>query len=135
MNPLQARLAALRRRLRLVVTFRGLCWLVTVALTAAALGGLLDWRLPGHLPSLVRAVILAAALSGAGYVAYRSLLRPLCSPADDLTLALRIESLYPALNDSLASTVEFLEQPGDSEATGSPGSRQVVVQRTLREAR
>src|SRR5947209_959418 len=134
MNPLQARLAALRRRLRLVVTFRGLCWLVTVALATAALAGLLDWRLPGHLPSLVRAVILTAALSAAGYVAYRYLLHPLWSPADDLTLALRVESLYPALNDSLASTVQFLDQSEDSEAAGSPGLRQAVVRRALRQA-
>ncbi|HEV3261541.1 MAG TPA: hypothetical protein VG013_32120 [Gemmataceae bacterium] len=134
MNPLQARLAALRRRLRVVVTFRGLCWLATVALSTAALAGLVDWRLPGHLPSLVRAVILTGALSGAGYVAYRYLLQPLWAPSDDLTLALRIESLYPALNDSLASTVQFLDQAEESEAAGSPGLRRAVVQRALREA-
>ena len=75
MNPLQARLSSLRRRLRLVITFRGVAWLITVALLAAVVAGLLDWRL--HLPGAVRAVLLTAALSGAGGVAYRFLLRRL----------------------------------------------------------
>ena len=55
MNPLQMRLAALRRRLRFVVTFRGLCWLLTILLATASVAGWLDWRV--HLPGLVRAVV------------------------------------------------------------------------------
>ncbi|MBV9122396.1 MAG: hypothetical protein JO112_03410 [Planctomycetes bacterium] len=130
MNPLQQRLWALRRRLRLVVTFRGLCWVISLALTVAILTGWLDWS--HHLPSLVRATVLVGVLSGAGYVGYRYLVRPLAARADDLTLALQVERLYPALGDSLASTVQFLEEPEDSERTGSPGMRRAAVQRTLR---
>ena len=58
MNPLQLRLAALRRRLRLVVTFRGVALVLVILLLAAVATGLVDWRLPGHLPSLVRAILL-----------------------------------------------------------------------------
>ena len=111
MNPLQLRLAALRRRLRLVVTFRGVALVLVILLLAAVATGLLDWRLPGHLPSLVRAILLVGTLALGGTLAYRYLLRPLWANADDLSLALRVESRYPTLNDSFASAVQFLEQP------------------------
>src|SRR5579883_1593473 len=130
MNPLHNRLAALRRRLRLVVTFRGLCWLLTLLLAAGIAVGWLDWRV--HLPSLVRAVLLIATLGGAGYVVCRLLLWPWLTPADDLSLALRVEALYPFLKDGLASTVQFLELPETAEQYGSPELRQEVVQQSLR---
>src|SRR6266404_6215421 len=98
MNPLQIRLAALRRRLRMVVTFRGLSWVAAFLLLVLALAGLLDWRI--HLPDLVRAVLLAATLAAAGYVALRYLIAPLWTKADDLSLALRVDEHYPALNDA-----------------------------------
>jgi hypothetical protein len=138
MNPLQSRLAGLRRRLRFLVTFRGVCALVSVLLLVAVLDGLLDWglyRAGGDLPAVIRASILVAGLSLAGVIAYRLLIDPLAARADDLTLALRIEERYPALNDSLASTVEFLQQTGDSDRSGSPSLRQEAVQRALRQAR
>src|SRR5205085_3831518 len=107
---LRRRLAALRRRMRLVAGFRGACWLLAVVLGAVTAAGLLDWR--WHLPGLVRAVLLAATLAGGGYVALRYLLGPLAARADDLTLALRVEERFPGFNDALASTVEFLHQEG-----------------------
>ena len=113
MNPLQVRLAALRRRLRLVVTFRGVSWVSALLLLVLALGGLLDWRI--HLPDLVRALLLVATVSAAGYMAYRYLLAPLWGKAEDLSLALRVEERYPVLNDALASAVQFLEGPGGAD--------------------
>src|SRR5205085_1815438 len=132
MNPLQPRLAALRRRLRMVVTFRGGCWMLALLCLTAAVGGLLDWRV--NLPSLVRALLLTSALGGAGAVAYRYLLRPLAARADDLSLALRIEAHYPALKDALASSVQFLEPPAGAEERDSPSLRREVVRRALRQA-
>ena len=114
-NPLRKRLAALRRRLRVVVTLRAAGWLLTVLLLGALAAGFLDWA--WRLPSLVRAVVLVGTLSGLGVVAYRMLLGPLLARVDDLTLALRIEERYPSLNDALASTVQFLEQ---AERRGKP---------------
>ncbi|MBI1917444.1 MAG: hypothetical protein HYS12_22310 [Planctomycetes bacterium] len=139
-NPLRRRLAALRRRLRFVVTVRGVGWLLTLLLFAAAGAGFLDWC--WRLPALVRAVVLAGTLAGAGLVAYRLLLRPLADRADDLTLALRIEDRYPSLNDALASTVQFLEQAEKREkpAEGrpampvSPAMRLEAVRRALNKA-
>lgn len=132
MNPVQLRLATLRRRLRLVVTFRGVALFLSILLASAIMAGWLDWRLLGHLPSLVRALMLVATLGAAGFVGYRFLLQPLLSRTDDLSLALRIENHYPALIDSLASTVEFLEIPEESEKSGSAGLRRAAVEQTLR---
>jgi hypothetical protein len=129
MNPLAPRLAALRRRLRLVVSWRGACWLGALLLAAAVVTGLLDWRI--HLPALVRAIALTGTLGGAGYLCHRLLIRPLAAPADDLSLALRVERLYPELDDALASAVEFLDQPSGSEQTGSPILRREAVRRAL----
>src|SRR5438552_922166 len=129
MNPLQQRLAALRRRLRFVVTFRGVCWIIAIVCLALAAGGLLDWRV--HLPDLVRALLLAGTLSGAGCIAYRYLLRPLWARSDDLSLALQVEACYPALNDALASAVQFLEQAEGLDSSSSPSLRKEAVQRAL----
>src|SRR6266852_4318420 len=122
-----------RHRPRLVVTFRGLCLFLSLLLASSILAGWLDWRMPGHLPSLMRALILVASVSGAGVIGYLFLLKPLLSPTDDLSLALGIENYYPSLIDSLASTVEFLEIPEESEASGSAGLRRAAIQQTLRQ--
>jgi hypothetical protein len=132
MNELQRRLVSLRHRLRFVVVFRGVCWLLAILFLTATVVGWLDWRVP--LPGLVRAVALTGALSGLGYIGIRLLLRPLRTPSDDLALTLRIENVYPALKDQLASSVQFMEAPDDSESLGSASLRQQVVQDALRNA-
>src|SRR4051794_23759527 len=101
MNPLQTRLAGLRRRLRLFVTLRGVCYLAGALLGGVLLAGLLDWLI--HLPSLMRAVFLAGTLTLSVYTALRYLARPLSTKMDDLSLALKVEDAYPELNDALAS--------------------------------
>src|SRR5262249_11043426 len=90
----------------------------------------LDWQL--SLPPLVRALVLVGILTGAGVLAWRYLLAPLAERMDDLALALRVEEQYPVLNDALASTVQFLEQPGTAEEAGSPSLRREAVQRAMR---
>jgi hypothetical protein len=126
---LARRLAAVRRRFRLVVGFRGIAWLATLVLLGLAGAAALDWRI--HLPGLARAVFLVGLLSAAGVIAYRYLLQPLRRRTDDLSLALQVEAHYPELNDCLASTVQFLQQPGESEAGGSVALRRAAVRRTL----
>jgi hypothetical protein len=128
-SKLRHRLAGLRRRLRLVTTFRGASWFLTLVLTTAVLTGLLDWRL--HLPGLVRAFALVGLLAGAGVIAYRHLVRPLGARSDDLALALRVEESYPSLNDSLASTVQFLDA-GPGAGGASPSLQREAVRRALR---
>jgi hypothetical protein len=121
---LRQRLAALRHRLHLVAGVRGAGLLLTVVLATAVVAGLLDWH--WHLPALVRAVILTATLVGGTFVFYRYLFRPLSAPNDDLSLALRVEEHYPALNDALASTVQFLERAAPSDSSSAVLEREAV---------
>jgi hypothetical protein len=136
MNPLQSRLAALRRRLRMVVTVRGGCLAATLLLGCLAFAGLVDcavYRMLGvETWSLLRAAILVSTLAGTGAVVYLTLLRPLAARTDDLSLALRVEEQYPILNDALASTVQFLEQQGQGKTAVSPSLQKEAVQRALR---
>jgi hypothetical protein len=121
---LRQRLAGLRRRLRLVATVRGVGFLLSVLLAVGVAAGLLDWQ--WHLPALVRALVLVAALTGGILISYRYLFRPLSAPSDDLSLALRVEEKYPALNDALASTVQFLERGVATESSSTVLEREAV---------
>jgi hypothetical protein len=124
---LRGRLGALRRRLYVVSTLRGLGWVLTVLLLSAAVGGVLDWRL--QLPALLRAVLLVSTLAAGAYLTFRLLYRPLALRSDDLSLALRVEESYPSLNDALASTVEFLDDPDALPGGISPSLREEAVRR------
>jgi hypothetical protein len=136
MNPLHSRLAALRRRLRLVVGLRGVCAAVAVVLLGLLAAGLADGLYYAFFRretwSLLRAAALVATLSGAAGLTYFLLIRPLRTATDDLSLALRVEEQYPILNDALASTVQFLEQPGEEAGGTSASLRKEAVQRALR---
>jgi len=113
-NPFTRRLAALRRRLRFVAIVHGTSCLAVLVLLLLLLEGLLDYAL--HLPGVVRAFFLVAALAGGGAVAFVYLIKPLGRRDDDLSLALQVEQEFPELNDCLASTVQFLEKPGDGQS-------------------
>src|SRR5262249_52163472 len=128
----ESRQAARRRRLRLVATLRGVSWLVGTVVLVAVAGGTLDWWL--HLPGLVRALILTGLLAGAGAIVYLHLIQPLRQPADDLSLALRVECDYPERNDCLASTVQFLQQPETPDAAASKSLREAAVRQALHKA-
>ena len=56
MNPLLKRLASLRRKVRFLDGWLGVCALVALVLGVVVAEGLLDFSL--HLPSLVRAILL-----------------------------------------------------------------------------
>lgn len=125
------RLAKLRRRIRLVAIVRGVSLLLAVLAAALVAAGFLDWR--WHLPSLVRAIALVATLVGSGLIFLRFFLRPLRTPADDLSLALRIEDSYPSLNDALASTVQFLQPRSEGKGqVDSPAMRREAVKQALK---
>ena len=129
-SALRHRLAALRRRLRHTAIIRGVSWILLFTAVVAVAVGALDFVLP--LPSLVRAGVLVGWLVGAGLLAWHFLVRPLSERCDDLSLALRIEQRFPALNDALASTVQFLDAPpagGDSASM-----RREAVKRALGKA-
>ena len=130
---LRTRLAALRRRIRRTAVIRGASWLIfATAFLGLAAGGL-DALVP--LPSLARAGVLVAWLVGVGVLTWSFLVRPLSRRCDDLSLALRIEQRFPALNDALASTVQFLDDPGNTAAGDSASLRREAVKRALGKAK
>ncbi|GIW78708.1 MAG: hypothetical protein KatS3mg105_0515 [Gemmatales bacterium] len=129
MNPIQRRFSSLRRRLRWVIVFRGVCVCGSILLFSAAVIGLIDWLIV--LPSFVRSVLLAAGLAVFGIVGYAYLIRPLSRKADDLSLALQVEEVFPELNDSLASAVQFLQQP-TAQIHDSPALRRETVRQTMK---
>jgi len=126
---LRQRLSALRRRIRRTAIIRGVSWLVFTTAFLATAAGLLDAAVP--LPSLARAGVLVAWLVGVGLLTWQFLVRPLSRPRDDLSLALRIEQRFPSLNDALASTVQFLDDPktasGDSESLRREAVKRALV--------
>lgn len=88
---------------------------VSVGLLLAAAG--LDAIL--HLPRLARGAALVATLGFTGVVFVRGLAAAVRLPTEPLAVALELERRFPALNDSLASAVCFLEEP----RAAAPGLR------------
>lgn len=134
MNPLLKRLAALRWKVRLLDGWQGLCAMVALVLGVGVFVGTLDYW--AHLPSLFRAASLVGLLVSTGYIAYMYLVVPFSKRCDDLNLALRIEEAYPELNDSLASTVQFLKQSKEEQERvgGSDAMREQTVQTATEKA-
>ncbi|MBI2808409.1 MAG: hypothetical protein HYX68_25760 [Planctomycetes bacterium] len=134
MNPILKRLASLRRKVRLLDGWQGVCALVALVLGVGVVVGTLDYWL--HLPSLIRGAALVGLLVSSGVLTYAYLFRPFSRPCDDLNLALRVEDVYPELNDSLASTVQFLKQTPEEQARlgGSEALRQKTMRETIEKA-
>src|SRR5205814_1696147 len=119
-------------RWRRAVLVRSVCAVLAAALGAAVVVGLLDSAV--NLPALIRAVLLVGLLIAGGLFLRRGLLQPWRELGDDLALALRVEARFPALNDALASTVQFLDRPDGDATAGSPALRQATRRRAVREA-
>src|SRR5687767_4037622 len=134
MNPLLKRLASLRRKVRVLDGWQGVCAVVALLLGVTVSIGVLDFFV--HLPTFIRAAVLVGLLVGSGTIIYRYLVRPFGKPCDDLNLALRVEEVYPELNDSLASTVQFLKQsPAElAKLGGSEAMRDRTVAQTVEKA-
>lgn len=123
------RLSELRKRVRYVLWVHGLCLLIVVFFLTATLAGALDWL--WHLDdSGVRLILGLTILGATGFVTWRFLWRPLSVRFSNVDLASRIEKQNPAFSDSLASTVQFLEN-GEDTQVGSPELQREVIRRTL----
>ncbi len=125
---LEARLAALRRGLRLRFLWGGLARLsVAGALAVVALVGL-DWLIHAERP--VRAVFAAVAAAGVALLARRALWQPLSLPMRDDDLALAVEARFPQLGDRLISALQLSRSAARTRAFNSPA----LVARALDEA-
>ena len=123
------RLSQLRGRVRYVVGVYGLCCLIVVFFLTGLIAGSLDWL--WHIDdSGIRFLLLLSVIGSSGYVGWRFLYRPLAARLTDVELAARIEQQNPGLEDSLTSTVQFLQAPND-ERVGSPELQQSVISSTL----
>jgi hypothetical protein len=123
---IEARLEGLRRRISRMLGLHGISWIIAVSLGIVLVSGLADWLL--DLSAGVRAVLLALLVAATGWTGYRLLASPLLVRLRDVDLALRVESQFPKLNDQLASAVEFLQEPPESNRSGSPALKRAVVE-------
>ncbi len=131
MNPLLHRLGVVRRRYQVVSLFTGLFAVTAFGVGLATAVGLFDYG--NHMPRLLRASSLVGLLTGSGYLIFRLLVDPLARKSDDLSLALRIETRYPELNDALASTIQFLDQP-NAPSGGDKLMRAKAIEKATQQA-
>src|SRR5262249_25779190 len=124
------RLAALRQQMRWAATVHGGSAVAALGLATFIVVGFLDYNL--KMPALIRAIALISLLVGVGILIRRLFLRPWLESRNDLTLALHVESHFPALNDALASSIAFERLEGDW--AGSPALRQETRRRATRAA-
>src|SRR5689334_2864104 len=127
-TPLEARIAALRGRVRRLLALHGLSWVVGALVLAVIAAGLADWLV--HLAAEVRLAALLAFVGPGGWLSARFVIAPLVIRFRDLDIALRIERRWPGLNDRLASTVQFL-RAGDDDLLGSRALREATIAQTL----
>ncbi len=128
-HPLQQRLAAVRRRVRLLIAAYGLGWLVLASIGVALVLGLTDYALRIEDRGLrLLATLFWVGVSGAA--AWRFLYVPLRTPLGDVDLARQLQERFPALGDNLASAVEFLRLREDDALAGSAALRRAVIHRT-----
>lgn len=128
-HPLQQRLAAVRRRVRLLTTAYGLGWLLVASVGTALLLGLADYAFRLEDRGLrVLATVLWFGVSGA--TAWRLVYVPLREPLSDVGLARQLQQRFPVLGDNLASAVEFLRLPEADPQAGSAALRRAVIHRT-----
>ena len=125
-HPLEKRIAALRNRLRGLLAVYGLGWLVTAGLAAALTVGLLDYLL--HFQDVgIRLIASLSVWAVVLWAGYRFLLVPQTTRLSNAELARRVQRRFPQLSDSLASAVEFLDQPEDDPRAGSAALRGAVI--------
>ena len=123
------RLARLRQRVRYILWVYGLCLLTAVFFATSLIAGSIDWL--WHVDDVGIRVLLDVAIVGSSlWVAWRFLWRPQRVSFSDVELASRIEKQHPDLEDSLSSTVQFLND-GQDQRIGSPELQQEVIRRTL----
>jgi hypothetical protein len=126
MHPLSQKIATLEHRLKLRRLAIAGCWTTATIITAALALGLADYILRYRDPGLRIMETATFALAGM-WAVYRWWYKPGRQRLDSLTVARRIESHFPQLNDSLASATEFLRQSEDDPTAGSAQLRRLVV--------
>jgi hypothetical protein len=128
-STLDQRLTDVRRRVRQALLTHGLSWLAAVLVGSLLVVCLADWLVHFDDP-VVRLIFGLGVLAATVWVVRRRLIAPLQVSLTDTDLALRIEDRYPGFQDSLASSVQFLDANADPRI-GSPALQQAVVEKAL----
>jgi hypothetical protein len=102
-----ARIAMLRRRVRLLLAAHGVGYILLCLSVAALVLAYTDYLL--HLPPALRLIVLVAALLALLVMGFRKLLAPLSAKLSDRFLASRIENASGDQSDELTSAVEFIQ--------------------------
>lgn len=132
-HPLQLRIAAIRRRVRLLLLLYGAGCAAATAATGWALLALGDYlfRYEETGIRLLSSVAAAAVAAAACYRFFRPIVEARLS---DVFIARQIERRFPELHERLAGAVAFLHAPDDDAAAGSPQLRRAVIHETTQEA-
>lgn len=124
---LASKIASVKRKHATVALIGGLSMAIALLVGVLAVTMLIDWLI--ELSWFTRAVILVANLSLVGYIIVRHVLGPLIYGPDDETVSLWVESLEPAFNSRLISTVQ-LTRPGAMEEGFSRSMAEAMVRET-----
>ncbi len=116
-NPLIAKLAQVRSRIRLLLVGNSLCLFLVSACLVIAASFLLDWLF--HLPWGARAIVLLAMIVVMVRGAYLSLIRPFSLRLSDDAVALHVQSKNPDFDDGLISAIQLARELEDGATSES----------------
>jgi hypothetical protein len=133
-HPLENKLAKLRRRVRLLAAVYSLSAVISTAIAALILLGLMDYLLRFQ-DRGARVFASLALLAAFAWACYRFFYLPGIVRFRDVDLAIILQRHFPVLEDRLLSAVEFLARQEDDPIAGSPALRRWVIQRATDESR
>ena len=121
-----AKLAALRRAVRLWLALDGAAVLAAAFVLLAALSLGVDRYL--RMDATQRALSLLLGLAALGFIAWRRLARPLMRPLEDAALGILVEARRPQLGERLISAIEFAQAGGPAATDSSPALVQAAIE-------
>jgi hypothetical protein len=127
-NLLLDALQGIRRRVRAMTFFFGLGICVATAVGLLLLAVFIDWALV--LPAVGRAAVLLGAVTAILVAIHHWIVRPASSVLSISDIAGRLEHTFPAFDDRLRSTVDFLRP----EIPGSDALKQRVISQATKMA-
>lgn len=123
---IEGKLRGLRRALRGRLLAEGAAWLVVASVALVLVTLALDYLLRLERPQ--RVLVMAVALAGVAWVAWRQVIRPVRVAMGQVELALLIERRYPHLQSRLISAIQF------GWAHGGDGASAAMISRMADEA-
>ena len=126
MDPLSAKLGALRSRLRSLAVLSGLAWTFSITLLLMLLACAADWWFQLE-PAALR-LAAGCGIAAVGVVCLlRLIVRPLRRGCSDVALALEIEKLQPEWRNALASAVQFSAEDCPPEVGAAALQRALIA--------